>query len=83
MKKDLNWLVLIADRSGSMSTIANEMEKGIKNTIQEQKRNCKGKILVTGVTFDDHRDLLFKNIFVLFRGYSQFIVIFGSLMASF
>jgi len=53
-------IVIIMDRSGSMSNISKDMEGGIKEFINEQKQN-KGEILVTYARFDDDYELVFEN----------------------
>lgn len=50
--KDLTELVLIVDRSGSMSKISSDAEGGLNAFLEEQRENTPGKVQVTLVEFD-------------------------------
>ena len=52
MKKDYTAMVLVIDRSGSMLTIANEVEGSLKEFLNTQKK-LSGKLTVDTVFFDD------------------------------
>lgn len=54
---DTTLLVLIIDRSGSMESIREDMEGGIKTLLAEQAKE-EGTCLVTLVQFDDHYEVL-------------------------
>jgi Mg-chelatase subunit ChlD len=56
-------LVLIVDRSGSMESIREDMEGGIKALLSEQAKE-KGKCLVTLAQFDDHYELVADRVTV-------------------
>lgn len=60
MSKDTSHLIFIVDRSGSMSSIASEMEKAISKVIKDQKSSG-NDILVTYVRFDDHYEEVFAD----------------------
>jgi len=60
MKKDLVELVFVVDRSGSMSSIASDMEGAIKSVIKDQKKLDK-EILVTFVRFDTEYEKVFSH----------------------
>jgi len=55
---DYSELVFIMDRSGSMSSIASDMEGAMKDVITKQKKR-KGDVLVTYVRFDDEYEEVF------------------------
>lgn len=61
MKKDLAELVFIVDRSGSMSSIASDMEGAIKSVLKEQKEAKKKELLVTFVRFDTEYEEIFSS----------------------
>ena len=61
MKKDLAELVFIVDRSGSMSSIASDMEGAIKSVLKEQKEAKEKELLVTFVRFDTEYEKLFSS----------------------
>jgi len=61
MKKDLVELVFVVDRSGSMSSIASDMEGAIKSVIKDQNKLDK-EILVTFVRFDIEYEKVFNHI---------------------
>jgi uncharacterized protein YegL len=54
-------LSLIVDRSGSMDSIREDMEGGIKTLLSEQA-NEKGKCFVTLAQFDDHYELVADRV---------------------
>lgn len=60
-KHDTTLLVLIVDRSGSMETIREDMEGGIKALLAEQAAEP-GTCLVTLAQFDSEYELLFDAI---------------------
>lgn len=62
MKKGLAWLIFIVDRSGSMSSIASDMEEGIGSTIEKQKTEYDGETIVTVVLFDDAYEIQHNQI---------------------
>jgi hypothetical protein len=53
-------LVIILDRSGSMATIRNDIEKGF-NTYLEDQRNLPGKCEVTLYQFDDNCEKIYQT----------------------
>lgn len=61
MREDLAELVFIVDRSGSMSSIASDMEGAIKSVIQDQQKNYDGDINVTFVRFDDKYEKVYES----------------------
>jgi len=63
MKKGKSEIILILDRSGSMANIRNDMEGGIKNYIEKQKKEP-GECYVSLYQFDDVYEPVFeyKNI---------------------
>lgn len=54
-------LVLVVDRSGSMETIREDMEGGIKTLLSEQAKEP-GQCLVTLAQFDDVYELLLQGV---------------------
>ena len=54
-------LVLVVDRSGSMQSIQDDMEGGIKTLLAEQAKE-KGTCLVTIAQFDDEYELLAEGV---------------------
>ena len=60
-KNDTTLLVLVIDRSGSMETIREDMEGGIKTLLAEQA-NEPGQCLVTLVQFDTEYEVLFDGV---------------------
>jgi uncharacterized protein YegL len=54
-------LVLVVDRSGSMESICEDMEGGIKTLIEEQAKED-GTCVVTLAQFDDHYELLAEGV---------------------
>lgn len=63
MKKNYTHIIILIDRSGSMSSIKNDMEGGIKNFLKTQKQ-LPGKCTITAAQFDNEYELLYnlKNI---------------------
>jgi Mg-chelatase subunit ChlD len=61
MKKNLVELVFIVDRSGSMSSIASDMQGAIKSVINDQKKLDKD-VLVTFIRFDTEYEKVFNHI---------------------
>ncbi len=61
MKKDLTELVLILDRSGSMSGLESDTIGGYNSMIEKQKKEP-GEAIVTTVLFDDGYELLHDRI---------------------
>jgi len=59
--KDYSYIVMLLDRSGSMSTMKQSMESAIDNFIKEQKA-CSGEASFTLVQFDDRVDKKFDRI---------------------
>jgi Mg-chelatase subunit ChlD len=60
-KTGITWLALVVDRSGSMSTIAKDMEGGIATLFKDQVKEP-GECLVTLVQFDDKYEVLGTNV---------------------
>lgn len=58
MKENYTHIVLLIDRSGSMSSIKSDMEGGIREFIENQKTQI-GDCTITAVQFDDRYDVLF------------------------
>ncbi len=58
---DTTLLVLVIDRSGSMETIKEDMEGGVKSLLDEQAK-VSGTCLVTLVQFDDHYEMLAEGV---------------------
>ena len=54
-------LALVVDRSGSMGTIKDDMNKGLAEFLKTTEANFKGKILVDVVTFDTIVERPFKD----------------------
>lgn len=61
MKQNYTKIVFVIDRSGSMSTIKNDMEGGFKTFISEQKKANLGKCDVSLYQFDDSYEPVFEN----------------------
>jgi Mg-chelatase subunit ChlD len=59
--KSTTLLVLVIDRSGSMESIREDMEGGIKSLLNEQAKE-KGTCLVTLAQFDDQYELLAEGV---------------------
>jgi Mg-chelatase subunit ChlD len=60
-KNDTTLLVLVVDRSGSMETIREDMEGGVKTLLGEQA-NEPGQCLVTLAQFDTQYEVLFDGV---------------------
>jgi Mg-chelatase subunit ChlD len=60
-KNDTTLLVLVIDRSGSMETIREDMEGGIKTLLAEQATEP-GQCLVTLAQFDTEYEILFDGV---------------------
>ena len=60
MKKSKAALVFIVDRSGSMCSIAKDMQGAITSVLSDQKENFKGDIDVTFVRFDTEYEEVFS-----------------------
>lgn len=68
-KSDTTLLVLVVDRSGSMETIREDMEGGIKTLLADQA-NEPGTCLVTLAQFDTEYEVVFEGVPVQeLRGY--------------
>lgn len=61
MKKDLNELVFILDRSGSMSGLESDTIGGYNAMLEKQKKEP-GEAVITTVLFDDKYELLHDRI---------------------
>ena len=61
MKKDYTHIVLLIDRSGSMNTIKEDMEGGIKTFIEGQKLEP-GYCTVTAAQFDNNYEVIFSRV---------------------
>lgn len=57
MKKDYTHIVLLLDRSGSMSTIKKDMDGGIKVFLEEQKTQP-GECTITAAQFDTEYEII-------------------------
>ena len=60
MKKNLTELVMILDRSGSMSGLESDTIGGY-NTMLKKQRETEGEVLVSTVLFDDRSEVLFDR----------------------
>ena len=58
MKENLTEIILCVDRSGSMRSIAVDMEGGLRQLVADQSAPP-GECIVTYVTFDDHYEVEF------------------------
>lgn len=54
-------IIVILDRSGSMSTIANDAIGGFNTFVEEQKK-VKGEATLTLIQFDDKYEVVYKNV---------------------
>jgi uncharacterized protein YegL len=61
MKKDLTELILILDRSGSMSGLESDTVGGYNAMLEKQKKEP-GEAIITTVLFDDRYELLHDRI---------------------
>ncbi len=61
MKENLSEIVLVIDRSGSMSIIKDEAEAGVNRFIEEQKAQP-GEARLTLVHFDDQYDVVYDGV---------------------
>ena len=61
MKKNLTELVMILDRSGSMSGLESDTIGGYNSMLRKQ-REAEGEVLVSTVLFDDVSEVLFDRI---------------------
>jgi len=61
MKNGKAALVFIVDRSGSMYSIASDMQGAIKSVLSDQQENYKGDIDVTFVRFDTQYEEVFSG----------------------
>ncbi len=61
MRKGLTELVMILDRSGSMSGLESDTIGGYNSMLQKQRRE-EGEVLVSTVLFDDHSDVLHDRV---------------------
>jgi len=59
MKEDLTDLIIIMDRSGSMSSIQQDMEGGLDQLFTDQRKEP-GECQVTLVQFDDEHELVYE-----------------------
>lgn len=60
MKKNYTHIVLLIDRSGSMSTIKSDMEGGMETFLNEQKK-IGGDCTITAAQFDTEYEILFSR----------------------
>lgn len=60
MKKNYTHIVFLIDRSGSMISIKEDMEGGIKTFLEEQ-RKVSGECTITAAQFDDVYEILHKQ----------------------
>ena len=61
MKKNLTELVMILDRSGSMSGLESDTIGGY-NGMMEKQRKTEGEVLVSAVLFDDRSEVLYDRV---------------------
>ena len=61
MKKNLTELVMILDRSGSMSGLESDTIGGY-NAMLKKQRETEGEVLVSTVLFDDRSEVLFDRV---------------------
>ena len=61
MKKNLTELVMILDRSGSMSGLESDTIGGYNSMLKKQ-RETEGEVLVSTVLFDDRIEVLFDRV---------------------
>jgi uncharacterized protein YegL len=61
MKKNLTELVMILDRSGSMSGLESDTIGGY-NGMMEKQRKTEGEVLVSTVLFDDRSEVLYDRV---------------------
>ena len=61
MKKNLTELVMILDRSGSMSGLESDTIGGYNGMLKKQ-RETEGEVLVSTVLFDDRSEVLFDRV---------------------
>lgn len=61
MKKNLTELVMILDRSGSMSGLESDTIGGY-NPMLKKPRETEGEVLVSTVLFDDRSEVLFDRV---------------------
>ena len=61
MKKDLTEIIFVLDRSGSMSSLAEDTIGGFNSYIESQKKE-KGRALVTTVLFDNEYEILHNGV---------------------
>lgn len=52
MRKDKTFIIVLMDRSGSMSSIKNDMEGGLNEFVKEQKK-LEGEVMFSLIQFDD------------------------------
>lgn len=58
MKKNYTHIVVVLDRSGSMISVKNDMEQGLKYLLDEQKK-VEGEATISLYKFDDHVESVF------------------------
>jgi uncharacterized protein YegL len=58
--RNLSELIIILDRSGSMSSIKSDMEGGFRSFIQDRKRDPT-RVHVSLYQFDDHYDVVYEE----------------------
>lgn len=61
MKKSLNEIVGIVDRSGSMQSLVNDAIGGLNRFFEDQKK-LPGKAMVTVALFDNQYELIYDNV---------------------
>ena len=61
MKKDLTELVMILDRSGSMSGLEDDTIGGFNSMIEKQKKE-EGEAYVSVILFDDYSEVLLDRV---------------------
>lgn len=61
MRKDLTSIVLVVDRSGSMSSCRDDAQGGINTFIEEQKKAV-GEAKITLIQFDDLYEVVHENL---------------------
>ena len=61
MKKNLTELVMILDRSGSMSGLESDTIGGFNSMIEKQKKE-EGEVLVSTVLFDNETEVIYDRV---------------------
>lgn len=62
MKNNYTKIILVIDRSGSMSNIAKDMEGGLRSFIEDQKNNNTGSCDISLYQFDHSYDVVYEDV---------------------